>query len=116
MMWKLKEDSTNPVITAEKHIKSCHKGEAVKLPKTAIVFYMGRGVDYLKKHQKCRLITEHLPSFLYFRPVYKLKNQDICFLHGGWGAPMAADTIETLAVLGVENIISVGMLGGLTTI
>ena len=29
---------------------------------------------------------------------------------------MAADTIETLAVLGVENIISVGMLGGLTTI
>ena len=23
MMWKLKEDSTNPVITAEKHIKRC---------------------------------------------------------------------------------------------
>lgn len=33
------------------------------------------------------------------------------FLDGGRGAPQAADTVETLAALGVENIIAVGMCG-----
>ena len=35
----------------------------------------------------------------------------LCFLDGGRGAPQAVDTVETLAALGVKNIIAVGMCG-----
>lgn len=35
----------------------------------------------------------------------------MCFLYGGSGAPQAVDTVETLAALGVKNIIAVGMCG-----
>ncbi|MDE6412479.1 MAG: nucleoside phosphorylase [Eubacterium sp.] len=110
-MWKFKEDNTSAVITAEKHIQSCRKNGCPQLPKTAILFYMYGGVDYLKKHYKSKLIAECFPSFLNSRPIYKLKNYDVCFLQGGWGAPMAVDTIETLYALGVKNVVSVGMFG-----
>lgn len=111
MMWKFNEDNTSAVITAEKHIDSCRKNGCFELPKTAVLFYMHSGVDYLKKNYKSRLVMDHFPSFLNSRPIYKMKNYDICFLHGGWGAPMAADTLETLNVLGVKNVVSVGMFG-----
>lgn len=110
-MWKYGDDNTSAIITAQKHIDSCRKGEKVKLPKTAILFFMHSGVEYTASKFDTELITESLPTFLHSRPVYKIKNSDVCFLHGGWGAPMAADTIETLAVLGVKNVISVGMFG-----
>ena len=110
-MWKFKEDNTSAVITADKHIQSYRKHNCPQLPKTAILFYMHSGVDYLKKHYKSKLITERFPSFLNSRPIYKLKNYDVCFLHGGWGAPMAVDTLETLYALGVKNVVSVGMFG-----
>lgn len=32
-------------------------------------------------------------------------------MHGGYGAPQAVDTIETLAALDVKNIITIGMFG-----
>lgn len=111
IMWKFSEDKTNAVITAEKHIASCHKSECEVLPETAILFYMNSGIEYTQKHYKCKLITDKFPSFLNSRPVYKLKEYNVCFLHGGWGAPQAADTIETLYALGVKNIVSVGMFG-----
>lgn len=110
-MWKVKDDDTSPVITAQKHISGGHKNTCPLLPGTAILFFMNSGVDYTKKHFQCRKITDKFPSFLNARPIYKFKNQDICFLHGGWGAPMAADTVETLAALGIKNIITVGMFG-----
>lgn len=110
-MWKLKEDNTNAVITAEKHIESCHKGNCPSLPESALMFYMYSGVEYTKQHHKSKLITDKLPCFLNSRPVYRLKDYDVCFLHGGWGAPMAADTVETLKALGVKNVVSVGMFG-----
>lgn len=110
-MWKFKEDVTLPVITAQKHISSGHKNACPLLPETAILFFMNSGVEYTKKHLKCRKITDKFPAFLNSRPIYKIKNQDICFLNGGWGAPMAADTVETLCALGVKNIITVGMFG-----
>ncbi len=110
-MWKLKEDNTPAVLTAEKHIKSNRKNGCASLPKTAVLFYMHGGVDWLKKNYKSKLITERFPSFLNSRPMYKMKNYDIGFLHGGWGAPMAVDTVETLFALGVENVVSVGMFG-----
>lgn len=110
-MWKYPNDKTKSVLTAEKHIEGCHKSKCGSLPRTAVLFYMHSGVAYAKKHYACELITENFPSFLNARPVYKVKEADVCFLHGGWGAPMAADTVETLFALGVRNIVSVGMCG-----
>lgn len=110
-MWKYSNDNTNAIITAQKHIDSCRKGKKVRLPKTAVLFFMYSGVEYTVSRFDTELITETLPTFLHSRSVYKIKNSDVCFLHGGWGAPMAADTIETLAALGVKNVISVGMFG-----
>lgn len=110
-MWRFKEDNTSAVITAEKHIKSNRKNGCASLSKTAVLFYMHGGVDWLKKNYKCRLITDRFPSFLNARPIYKIKNNNVCFLHGGWGAPMAVDTLETLHALGVKNVVSVGMFG-----
>ena len=43
-MWKYEKDSSACIITAEKHIKSCHSSSALKeLPKTAVLFYMRGG-------------------------------------------------------------------------
>lgn len=110
-MWKFDDDKSPAVITAEKHIKAGRKGSFESLPRTAILFYMGSGAEYTESRYKVTLITDRLPSFLNSRPVYRLEPYDICFLHGGWGAPMAADTVETLCALGVKNIVSVGMCG-----
>lgn len=111
-MWKNSEDNTIPVITAKGHINSCHKLKCKNLPKTAILFFMNSGIDYTIKHYDTELLSNHFPSFLNSRPIYKFTGNNVCFLHGGWGAAMAADTIETLKELGVQNIISVGMFGG----
>lgn len=110
-MWKYENDGTPPVITAKAHIQSSHETEIDLLPKTAILFYMHGGVVYINNNYDTELISDKLPCFLNSRPVYKLKNKNICFLHGGWGAPMAADTVETLSALGVKTIVSVGMFG-----
>lgn len=110
-MWKYLNDNTSPVITADAHIESAHKAKINALPETAILFYMHKGITYLNRHYKTKRISRNLPCFLNSRPVYKFKNKNICFLRGGWGAPMAADTVETLSALGVKNIISVGMFG-----
>lgn len=72
---------------------------------------MYSGVEYTISKYDTELIAERFPTFLNSRPIYRIKNSNMCFLHGGWGAPMAADTIETLAASGVKNIISVGMFG-----
>lgn len=104
-------DNTSCVITARNHIECCHRTPCTKLPETAILFFMHSGVDYANEHYDTELITDKFPSFLNSRPLYKIKNENVCFIHGGWGAPMAADTIETLKELGVKNVISVGMFG-----
>ena len=36
-------------------------------------------------------------------------------MHGGYGAPQAVDTIETLAALDVKNIITIGMFGSFSS-
>ncbi len=114
-MWKNSEDNTNPVITANGHIESCHKLMCERLPKTAILFFMNSGIDYAIENYHTNMISDKFPSFLNSRPIYQFSGSNVCFLHGGWGAPMAADTIETLKELGVINIISVGMFGGFDT-
>lgn len=110
-MWKYEEDKTNAVITAEKHIASCRKSSPFTLPETAVIFFMHGGIDYTAQNYNTKIISERFPSFFNSRPVYAVDKSSVCFLHGGWGAPMAADTLETLFALGVKNVVSVGMFG-----
>ena len=111
-MWKYEKDSSDCVITAEKHIESCHSSSALKeLPKTAVLFYMRGGEEYTSKNYDTEKLSDKFPRFLNACPVYRFCNHDVCFLDGGRGAPQAADTIETLGALGVENVVAVGMFG-----
>lgn len=110
--WFSAEDNTAPVIVAEKQV--CKEGETVyTLPETALVFYMGYGLDYLYKSDPDAWEIRELNSFLNGKaPVYVSKKHPICMVHGGYGAPQAADTVETLASRGVKRIVGVGMCGG----
>lgn len=40
-MWHYENDDTQPVITAQKHVKSCHGGR-LNLPETSALFSVGR--------------------------------------------------------------------------
>ena len=110
-MWKYKDDNTNPILTVKAHLGSEHKSKIQSLPSTAVLFYMHSGVEYTKQNYKTELIAKRFPRFLYACPIYRLKDSDVCFLDGGRGSPQAVDTLETLAELGVKNVISVGMFG-----
>lgn len=108
-VWCLPNDNTKPIITAAEH--SSHFSCQLKLPETAIVFFMSKGTDYLVEHYDAEVKTELFPRFLNRCPIWEIKELELCFLDGGRGAPQAVDTVETLAALGVKNIIAVGMCG-----
>lgn len=111
-MWKYSDDHTAPVLTAAAHIAGGHGWDKdLTLPETAIVFFMSGGVEHLCENYPSELLGERFPRFLRQCPVYALRDHDICFLHGGSGAPMAADTLETLAALGVKRVAALGMFG-----
>ena len=110
-MWCLSNDHSNPIITAKEQINSAHREPLLKLPKTALVFFMSKGTDYLVEHYDTEEMSEPFPRFLNRCPIWKTKDSTLCFLDGGRGAPQAVDTIETLAALGVKNIVAVGMCG-----
>lgn len=110
-MWRLPNDNSKAVITADEQIHSAHRECSLCLPKTAIVFFMSKGTDYLIEHYNAVEMNEPFPRFLDRCPIWEIKNFQVCFLDGGRGAPQAADTIETLAALGVKNIIAIGMFG-----
>lgn len=111
-MFKYKDDLTQPVITAGNHIAGCHRRSNLKLSKTALLFYMHGGIEFLTKNYNTGCLTERFPRFLNACPVYQVKGyNNLCFLNGGYGAPQSADTVETLNALGVKKIVSVGMLG-----
>ncbi len=110
-MWCLPNDKSKSVITAIEQIYSAHRECHLHLPETAIIFFMSRGTDYLAERYDAVELSEPLPRFLNHCPVWELEQLQICFLDGGRGAPQAADTVETLAALGVKNIIAVGMFG-----
>mgnify|MGYP002624377661 FL=1 len=114
-MWHLSDDDTAPVITAQEQIHSAHRECTIHLPETAVVFFMGGATTYLEEKYNAVALPELFPCFLKRRPVWVMKDSQICFLEGGSGAPMAADTVETLAVLGVRRIIAVGMFGAFSS-
>ena len=116
-MWFHKDDKTRPTISAEEQVESSHgKKDAFVLPKTVVLLYMS-GIEFIKERYDVELITERFPRFLNACPIYKIKgHNDICFLDGGRGAPQAADTLETLKALGIENVVSVGMIGGYSSL
>ena len=83
------------------------------LPARAVVFCMGRGLTVLKELYSCEQIMEKLPGFITHSEVLGVKDvSGVCFLHGGYGAPQVACTIETLHVLGVKEVILAGLCGG----
>lgn len=110
-MWCLPDDKSKSVITATEQIHSAQRECRLHLPQTAIVFFMGRGTDYLAEQYDAVEMPEPFPRFLNRCPIWEINKLHICFLNGGCGAPQAADTVETLAALGVKNIVAVGMFG-----
>ena len=111
MKWCYSDDGSEPVIRAAEQIRSAHRDCRLRLPETAIVFFMSRGVEYLCDHCAVRQLPEPFPRFLNRCPVWETEDGGFCFLDGGRGAPQACDTVETLAALGVKNIIAAGMFG-----
>lgn len=88
---------TKPLIRASEHIKAHMVCGAMK---------------YIESHYEIDVLTDKLPVFSGGSRCIKLEYFDhICFLHGGFGRPQAADVIETLCVLGVITIIAVDMCG-----
>lgn len=110
-MWCLQNDHSKAVITAAEQIHSAHRDCHLRLPETAIIFFMSKGTDYLSAHYNAVEMAEPFPRFLNHCPIWEIEDFQVCFLDGGRGAPQAADTVETLAALGVKNIIAVGMFG-----
>jgi nucleoside phosphorylase len=113
-MWKHEEDNSEAIITAKKHVVSSHKGEkTANLPPKAVVFCIGSAIDYLKRNYNTKVITEKIPKFIGGSECLVIEGySNVCFVHGGYGSPAIADTVETLIALGVGDIILVGMCGG----
>ena len=110
-MWCYSTDNTLPIITAKDQVNSAHRACHLQLPKTAVVFFMSKCTDYLCENYQAKELPEPFPRFLNRCPIWEISEYQLCFLDGGRGAPQACDTVETLAALGVKNILAVGMFG-----
>lgn len=114
MRWFYPEDGTRPVIDPERMIRGKYPdGQAPKLPGKAVVFCLSRGLPLLEERFSARLLLEKLPGFITHSRVLGVDGHpESCFLHGGYGAPQIACTVETLHVLGVTELLLVGLAGG----
>ena len=114
MFWYDPEDHSKPVIDPPAQIASKYPEMDVPvLPERAVVFCLGRGLPVLREHFPCRTLMEKLPGFITHSEVLCVEGNDrVCFLHGGYGSPQIACTVETLRVLGVKEIFLVGLCGG----
>jgi len=111
--WKYEEDKTSPIISAKEHVLSGHRSQKIiKLPNRAIIFCIGMGLDCVEENYETITLMDSIPGFITHSKVLKIKgNENTCFVHGGYGSPAIADTIETLHALGVNEIVLVGMCG-----
>ena len=108
-MWFYKEDETKSVFTGADQIEN----DDLKVSDTIVLLYM-KGIDLIKEMYETEQLPQLFPRFLNACPVYKItlpNHKSCCFLDGGRGAPMAADTIEICHALGAKNVLSVGMIG-----
>lgn len=109
--WHSDDDHTGEVITAAKQVRR-RTPSPEPLPETALVFFMGKSLQHLLEAHPDDWAEHPLPRFLADSPVYVHRDGRLCMLHGGYGAPQAADTVEVLAELGVKRIVAAGMCGG----
>jgi len=113
MRWTIEGDATRTVITAQEHVRSAHGGEQLRLPEKCVLFEMGMALPFMRNNYDTIALSERLPCFIAESQCLRLRDrQDVCFVSGGYGAPAAADTLETLRVLGVQKVLVVGMCGG----
>ena len=101
MRWFSPQDHSAPVIHREKHAQSKYPGQPLPaLPRQAVVFCLGKGLPLLQERFAASLALDQLPGFITHSPVYQVEGAPhTCFLHGGYGAPQAACTVETLHAL-----------------
>ncbi len=114
MKWRLPNDDTAPVITAQRMIKSSHGANTdIVLPETCVMFEIGMAMRYIEETRQADVLVEKLPCFLDSPKCISLCDYpSVCFTRGGYGAPAAVETLETLLALGVKRIIIAGMCGG----
>lgn len=107
-------DQTSPVIEPGAHIQSKYPGmEMPTLPENAVVFCLGKGMAVVEGRFSVQTRMEKLPGFITHSKVDMVTGHaGVCFLHGGYGAPQAACTVETLHALGVKELLLVGLCGG----
>lgn len=99
------------IITAKMQVQNIHPDWNYNLPEVAVLFFMSKGIDFLVQLVNSHQLPLNFPCMLEDKPVFVSDDNRFCFLYGGAGAPQAADTIETLNILGVKTIITVGMFG-----
>ncbi len=116
MNWKLPNDHTEAVITAQKHIASSHGGcDVTKLPETCVIFEMGMAIPFMEERFQTYTILQHTPGFITNQKCIGISGyKNLCFIRGGYGAPAAVDTLETVLAMGVKRVIVMGMCGGFT--
>lgn len=114
MRWKLEGDNTPPVISAQRHVSSAHAaGEKVCLPELCVIFEMSMALGCIEQNMPTRLIARELPCFIADSRCIAVEGRpDVCFVGGGYGAPAAVDTLETVRALGAKTVLVVGMCGG----
>lgn len=111
--WYFPEDKTAPVFTAANHIRRKYpEGQAPQLPPRAVCLYLGRGLPVLRERFATEPLLEELVGFITHTPVLTVPGHEgVCFLHGGYGAPQAVTTAESIHALGVKEVLVVGLCG-----
>ena len=114
MRWKIPQDETSAVITARQHIESAHaQGGMPQLPKKCVLFEMGMALPFIEANFPTTVLADKLPCFIASSRCIGIEDMPgVCFVQGGYGAPAAVDTLETVRALGVEEVILAGMCGG----
>ncbi|MBW9153936.1 GNAT family N-acetyltransferase [Clostridium estertheticum] len=97
----------------EKNINAikCYKKLGFKITKEYPKAYF-MDSSYQGKYQMT-LINDKITKFIGGSECVVVKeHSNVCFVHGGYGSPAIADTVETLIALDVKDITLIGMCGG----
>lgn len=80
MKWKLQNDCSAPVITAETHINSRHGGaDSRLLPETCVIFEMGMALPFIESNFQTITRYETLPCFLEGSKCILIKDNELHF-------------------------------------